>query len=206
MTNQIVAHPHRIFRCNPTSPRTRGEVHRVRGWIDTRHSIQKLPQSHLTRPQHRVIQLALRICIRCAGEEAIELRAVIGVQQEVGAGVEHFHHRPADIVLVDRSHHEVIRDDEALEFPLLADQPVDHCFGVRGRPIRIDRGQIDVADHQLRMRSRQHLLEGAPIGRLKLGERGIEARVEQMGVAVHTAQSGKCFTVALTPKASRPRT
>ena len=61
-----------------------------------------MPQSSLAVTQHGVVEGISAGSIGRAGEQAVELRAVIGNQQQIDAGVERLHDGGADVVRIDR--------------------------------------------------------------------------------------------------------
>src|SRR5262245_10058501 len=78
--------------------------------------------------KHRGIELRLACGRRSAGKYPVELRAIECDQQQVHARIDRLDHGGADIVLIDRTHHQIIGDDDALMVPPLADNAVDHLL------------------------------------------------------------------------------
>src|SRR5690348_14264781 len=74
--------------------------------------------------KHRGIELSLARGRRSAGKYPVELRAIECDQQQVHARVDRLDHGSADIMLIDRAHHQIIGDDDALIVPPLADNAV----------------------------------------------------------------------------------
>ena len=130
--------------------------------------------------QHRGVELALPRPIQRTGEDPVELRAVIGNQQQIDAGVDRLDHGFEDVVLVDRTHHEVVGHHHALVTPLVADDAINNAFRMRGGAIGIDGRERHVPDHERAARMRQHLAEREPVGGLQLFYRRIEIGAEMM--------------------------
>jgi len=62
------------------------------------------------------------------------LGTIVGNQQQIDAGVERLNDGRADDVLIDRAHHQIVGDDDALVVPSLADDPVSaFCDAGRSR-------------------------------------------------------------------------
>src|SRR5215218_561037 len=88
------------------------------------HSERTL-KARLTFPQRRRIEPPLRRSSLGADEYPVELRAVERDQQQVDAGIERLDHGRADVVLIDRAHHQVVGHHDALIIPLLANDAID---------------------------------------------------------------------------------
>ena len=168
------------------------------------------PLMHLAVAQRGGVELSLGRSGCGAGEDAVELCAVEGDQQQIDPGIEHLHHRGTDIALIDRTHHQIVGHDHSLVIPFLANDSVDDEPGMRCRAIRIDGCQCYMSDHQLRLRAGQHLPEGNPVGRFELLQRRIQVGTEMMGIGPDASQSGKMLdrrpdTGRLEPAYIRPR-
>src|SRR5579864_5977736 len=100
-------------------------------------------QARFALPEHRGIEFSPVEGVERAIEDTLELRAIIGDQQQIGAGVERFHDRRAEIAAIDRAHHQIVGHDHALVIPFPADDAVDHALRMRCGVIRIDRLERD---------------------------------------------------------------
>lgn len=141
--------------------------------------------------QHRRIEPALPRSLQCAGKDPVELRAVIGDQQQIDAAIDRLDHGLADVVLVDRAHHEVVGHHRALVSPFVPDDSLHDLLRVRRGAIGIDSGERDMADHEGAARMRQHLAERKPISYLQFLHRRVETGTEMMRVGPYAADAGK---------------
>ena len=85
--------------------------------------------------------------LESTGKYPVELRAVIGHQQQIDAGIDRLDHGLADVVLVDRAHDEIVGHDHALVTPRLANDALDDALRMRGGAIRVDGGERNMTDH-----------------------------------------------------------
>jgi len=82
-----------------------------------------------------------------AVQGTVILFRIVGNQHQVDAGGQGFAGYPADAVLIDGTHVEVVSDQDAVVAPVAAQQAVDNGGRVRGGMGRVDAVQGDVAEH-----------------------------------------------------------
>ncbi|MBS1158925.1 MAG: hypothetical protein H6R15_1344 [Proteobacteria bacterium] len=75
------------------------------------------------------------------------LLRVIGDQHQVDAGRQRFAGHPADAMLIDGTHVEIVGDQDAVVAPVAAQQAIDDGGRVRGSVPRVEAVQGDVAEH-----------------------------------------------------------
>lgn len=129
-----------------------------------------------------------RLC--CAVEGAEILVRIVGNEDQVDAGGERFAGHPADAVLIDGAHVEIVGDQDAGVAPVAAQQAGNHGGRVRGGVRRVDAVQRDMAEHDRGCRLPAQSAEGQPVGRQR-GWCGGEAGGLQVGVLAHLAETGE---------------